>query len=297
MRVPGSQRARGHTARDLGRSECGRGSRIPLSVSVSQSLRSCRGDTKQGWGKRVSRRAFSLVELIVVCVVVAVLVSVTIVALRTAVGAGREAKDMGSLRLTMIDFLSWSNDHDGKMLNAGLPDDPQAQWYYGAAAAAGVYPGQTVGWPVVLEHWTRKPQPHWQSSYGPDNLNGEIDPEKWRDDPGYWLYPSRFVYSETMLTNEWPWTYPGRGLQTVEEMAGHYMVLRVSDIASPSSKGVLLHRPPVALARSQFALADGSVRNEPADSLRPPAARPFGNPDERGLPVLHTMFGHKGSDF
>ncbi len=245
-----------------------------------------------------ARRAFSVIELLVVLTGVVVVTSVVLVSLRGAIGSAQTLRDVQNLSRCIQDFSSWSAEHDGTMLNAGLPGDPAGLWFYGEPhMVPSSYPSHVSNWPLILSHWSGQHSPHWQSTQGPDTLNGQIDLSRYENAPEYHILPTKYLYSLTMVTSPDLWKFPGHGFSDYDEAAPFYELVHSERVRSPSGKGVLVHWARPAQPREwDIAFADGSVRTRHRDELREPGAFWFGDPTIRYAPVLGTLDGYLGSD-
>lgn len=244
---------------------------------------------------------FVLRELVVCLIACVTLGAVGVVLAAEMTTAEHDARNLANLRLTMVDFQAWSGAHQDTMPNAGLPDDPEAAWFYPQGISAqgrlAVYPSQQTHWSKTLLHWRDVPAPYWHSTYG-YNFPRSADPSRFTDEQAIRLMPSFYVYSMTLLTAPEAWQWPQRKVASYEEYATLYRVVRASDIAHPSAKGVLLHRKRMdEPLRWHVAFADGSAAlKDPAEGL-PAACHPTAKHELRGTPVLHTLDGYLGRDF
>ncbi|MBI3878531.1 MAG: type II secretion system protein [Verrucomicrobia bacterium] len=63
---------------------------------------------------RQNRRAFTLVELLMVIVIIGILASLLLPVIAKAPGRARQVKCVSNLRQDGIGFIMWAQDHDGK---------------------------------------------------------------------------------------------------------------------------------------------------------------------------------------
>lgn len=242
----------------------------------------------------MTRRAVTLVEMLVSMGAVALLTAILIVSLRGVRSQASDVQNLSNLRATLVDFVAWGTSHDGQLLNVGLPTEAGADWYYGQGSSLEerqwLYLGQTLAWPLVMERWLGGSQEHWHAVAGPYPSDSADDGEA--------AHASRFVYGDCLLTAPEVWTYPGESWQ-IGSLAPHFRLNRFDGVAHPSRKGLLVHWHTLGTPRRwQFGMADGAAHLRPPDEARP-AATPLGasDPTERGAPVLHTENGVRGADF
>jgi type II secretory pathway pseudopilin PulG len=256
-----------------------------------------------------ARVGWTLIETLVVFAVVAVLLAITIPVLRSALARSQTTKNMSNMRATMQDFFVWSAQHQGRMLNAGLPQDEGTEWFYGGDDLTEyeyriyVYTSQSETWPTVLKHAFGSSSPHWQSTYqnaleylGDGATQAELSSVS---DDWLWSLPSQFEYSRTFLTRSDAWKFPGLGLASQSEYAEFFLVVQVADIAFPSDKGVLLHDIPEDVeSKRLIAFGDGSVGVMNMNEAVPAGVHPMDSMlDRRGTPVRSTENGFAGRDW
>lgn len=222
--------------------------------------------------------------------------------LRAARRQGNDASDLSNLRQTLTDSHLWSSDHQGTMVNVGLPDDPDAAWFYGpnaGSASLGMYRSQAWMWPRILAQWSGEPSDAWHTTRGPSDLGGALDLDSsfFQDRANWSEAPSRFTYSETMLTDSRAWK-PRAAAMTAVEFASHYKSVRFDEIASPAQKGVLVNRDRTGSPiRWHVGFADGHASLLDPDSMRPAPPHPTSGSHQPGKPVLHTENGLLGVDY
>lgn len=248
-------------------------------------------------------RALTLLETMIAIAVIAVLLALLLPNIRGVRKQSEDAVNLSNLRQTMTDFAAWSNDHDGVMVNAGLPDDHAAHWFYGAASGAplarSLYRSQMQVWPRILYRWSGENSEAWHAPNGPSTLNGDLDLKslpafgdrsQWHD------LPSRYIYSETMLTSSAVWQQWDQA-QSTDEFALAYKQIRFDEIIAPANKGVLILREdqiePIVWPT---AFADGHVESRRSADFRDPVSHPTSRTRAPGKPVLHTLQGSAGFD-
>lgn len=244
-------------------------------------------------------RGFTLIECLVVVGIVAILSTLVLVALRQVKQTSENLDDVASLRATASDFASWAADHDGHMLNPGLPDEPSAAWWYppgmAPSAAASRYRAIRNQWPLAMHRWSGKVQPHWFGPDGPQGPEGPTEPALIQDPVMGPALLTNLHYSLTMVTAPTLWVYPGRGMtgsQTLPELER----VSVAKIEFPAAKGTLINASKLPSGAAPTAFADGHVARVAAGQFRLAAADPTSLPTFRGDPVLATMAGYRGVD-
>jgi len=75
------------------------------------------------------RRGVTIVELLVVISIIAVLTTLAIPLVRNSIRTANDAQNLSNLRQTMIDAQGFANDNKDRILNPGLPSDPQSWWW------------------------------------------------------------------------------------------------------------------------------------------------------------------------
>ena len=222
------------------------------------------------------RRGVTVIEVLVVVMIIAVLLSILIPGLRMAMRSRNHTIDLSNLRQTMIDFHAWAGAHQGVVANAGLPDDPNSKWYYGKrwnteeAVEGGWYLSHGRAWNRVLAREMDGAR-HWHSSYedflialpgggylGP-SAQGGLTPEL------YAGHLTKYHLSRTMLTRPEAWVVPGLGIGNGELTRSYGRKVRFSEITHPSAKGVLAHVEWHGWERGDMhvAFADGSAALRP----------------------------------
>lgn len=254
-----------------------------------------------------TRRGWTLLELMAVLAIFAVLLSIMIPILRNALAKSQSAKNLANMSLTARDFFMWSNQHNGRMVNAGLPGEGSPGFYGNSNMSIGSQTGSYLAisqaWPRLLKYDFGDASPHWQSTYSDPTMGGEDDVESIRrSNPDWvWTIPSLFTYSSAMFMKSTAFPYPGLGLTSYEEIVEYYGYVSDSDIANPSGKGLLLHLTPAAANTGptrQIAFSDGSVSERIWADARPSGVHPFSaDTTRRSGAVLYTENGFLGSDY
>jgi prepilin-type N-terminal cleavage/methylation domain-containing protein len=259
------------------------------------------------------RRAFTLVELLVSIAILAILLSILVTALRSTHLTARSAVDLSNLRQTSYDFAAWSNDHRGRVVNAGWPDarTSEARAYYGSTwnspTGWGLYLVQQEFWPRVLSSWTGAGlSDHWFSSFREETDQEPIVIPRHAGGlsmgggggPSFAAARTEYKLGRTLLTQASAWMNPGAATAPtpVQSLADQ---IQYAEIRHPSSKGILWHDewPGAEKGRHHVAFADASVSIRDWREARPTAAPPFLASGEPGEPVDATFNGALGRDF
>lgn len=243
-------------------------------------------------GNARPRRAFTLVELLLVLLIVALLAALLVPALRGARSAGLDARTLSNLRSSMAIFDMYANDwRDAYLCFA----DPHATTNIIRRADGSVftfdsYFTQVMIWSVALADAYYEGNARHRSVYPAEAFAGP--------------YPRRgpFVLTCTLFTHPDFWREETR--TGLDQFRGS----RRSDVQFPSDKSVVLdvgfllnNPPPPGNARVRVAQADGSALGAPADSF--PRGYHQGEVPYRGwlhtmdFPVArHTIGGMRGRD-
>ena len=248
-------------------------------------------------------RGFSLLELLVTIVVIAILTGISIPILRGVFDRRRDAERVSNIRLTMVDFLTYAIDKDGVAPNVGVPgDDNTSPWYNGMTTPGdmmSMYLAITVSWPLYLNAHFGESHRFWHPPPGPRLPSGLAQAGQSEEDYGkerMLAMPSDYVYSECFVTAPELWTGEFTSMSLNEALAFARRV-RFSQVAFPSSKGVLVHYTPLSGgSRASTSFADGSATVIPPENFLPPVSYPLGTSDEPFFPVLGTQDGHQGRD-
>lgn len=246
-------------------------------------------------------RGMTLVETLVATAIVAILLALVLAGLSRSRIPRDDLVELNNLRQTMTDFFQWGNDHDDACLTAGLPGSPGSEWWYGhlpPSMGVSQYRSQIFDWPRVMYQWMGEAREHWHSAAGVDTLDGQVDPARWEGDPRYWALPSHYRYTETLLSAAQIWRQEAPPLPG-GAYGAYFRVVKWSDIARPSSKGVLVNRGrEEEPKRWHVAFADGSCSLQDPARAKPAAPHPTAvNRDRLGLAVACTREGYLGSDF
>lgn len=242
------------------------------------------------------RRAVTLLELLVTIAATVVLTAILIVTIRGVRGQTLSAMNINNLRMSMQDLHAWSAENDSKMLNIESPQsyiyrtgfrdypNPSDRFF------RDVYWGQITSWSQYLFLATGQRHKHWTTAY----------PEPVANDPNIPPHAGRvvdptFLYSPTMITSSSLWTVPPPST-SIEEASAYFRTVRVSDIAHPGRKGVLVHLHAAQEGAHHIAFADGHAAAHRDEDLTPPTTSPTSMVGAPGRPVLHTPAGHEGVD-
>lgn len=233
--------------------------------------------------RRGRRRAgVTLVELLVSIAVVAILSTLLVVILRQARAHANDAVEIADLRHAIGLMTMWSGDHGGRLLNVGMPRDPELGTVYfenrkGELMSTN-YLGQEGSWARILEAWSGEPYP-------------------FRPNGAMW-------YTATLLTNPELWPIdpaPSTKLPAIP----YWRILNMSDVAFPSAKGKLYryilppgsdpHDPP--FDRHGIGFVDGSAGIFADNTIAPlSGGLRFGIRTNSVLPVFDTLHGANGFD-
>jgi len=259
-----------------------------------------------------ARRAVTLLEVLVTVAVSVLLTLIVIVSIRGVRGQTLAMRDLHNLRLSGQDLLLWSADNDDKFLNLG-PEYP-GLWtaslgpQFPPLSPQGLtsfYWGQQTSWNSVLASLTHQSHQHWQSAYGPrevdaigsGTLHADGPPAPAAGTPQYATFFTRFAYSPTLLTHPAAWAGDIR-FTTVADIAPFFAVVRTGQVKHPGGKGMLINRLiPDAPSIAHAAYVDGSAERRAIASFTLPASPPTAvDPSAPGTPVLHTKLGYEGRD-
>jgi len=125
---------------------------------------------------RAHRRAFTLVELLVVISIIALLIGILIPAIGKARRSAQATADLANIRQMEIASLSWAWDHDGQLIDVGL-------------AHGGSLENAEAAWINVLREYdesfifARSPgddSPHWPESLGGEGIPVPGSADKFR---------------------------------------------------------------------------------------------------------------------
>ena len=255
----------------------------------------------------MTRRAMTIVEVLLAISIIVVLTSILIVALRRVKPMKDEMMEVSNLRMTMTDFLAWAAEHEEKWPTYGLPEKTAPSGMYSrigqasnaAMMAAELYFGAITSWPSILGLWKGSDEPHWYQIGGPDLSFAANWPAS---STPVGPFPSKYQYTNTMRTRPELWQWPGAvpRMNRRGEMLPWASDVAVADVKQPSGKGVLVYDSGGGASpatRLYVAFADGSARLMDAASAKPTAFDPLDRTIGRGDPVLATLDGYLGSDF
>ncbi len=253
-----------------------------------------------------SRRAVTLIEVLVTVAVAVILTLIVIVGMRSVRGQTLAMKDLHNLRLSRQDMLLWSVDDDEKFLNVGMPGSPR----WGALGLppgmniqgiGSTYWGQQSSWNVFLAMFSRKSSQHWQSAYGLRTLSGAVGESANSTPPtpgtaAFAQSPSRFRYSPAFLTIPEMWS-ADRYFESAAAIVPYFAEVRLSQTRSPSGKALLVNfEVPDEPERKHLAFVDGSVAAKDNEILVDPAPYPLAPAGTVGIQGIHTLNGYRGND-
>lgn len=260
-----------------------------------------------------SRRAVTLVEVLVTVAVTVILTLIIIVSLRSVRGQTLAMKDLHNLRLSGQDMLLWSADNDEKFLNIESPTSRVYQSAFAPFVNSGprtfwaYYYSQPHDWNRMLGFASKQRQMHWHSAFGLPAMSPELqwaadrNAELWRrNDPQVTVQLSRFRYTLTLVTRPELWDNDNTNAisadtSTLEQYA---QAVRVSNVKFPSGKGMLSNNflAPEDTEHTHVAFVDGSVERRTRESMIEPAVDPASFQGVPGYPVQHTLHGYNGRD-
>lgn len=255
---------------------------------------------------RETRRAVTLLELLVLVAVIGVLSVLVFASLARVRGHQLNARDLNNLRLSGRDILMFAADHDDVMLTTGLPGDSWFDAAYGTtlppSAVNAVYWGININWNRVLAKHLGQSFDHWQSVHGlqvinyPSAPNAPVYTPPEPGSPGYATGLSRFGYSRAFVTKPELWTNPALNVNS-STIGAYFQRVRTAQVRSPAGKGLMIHLdPPSNVGRHHVAFVDGSTSAVPLSRFREAAPRPMANRGTPGAPVLDTKEGFAGVD-
>lgn len=268
------------------------------------------------------RRAFTLVELLIVIAIIALLAAMMMTALRHSRESAHHAIDLSQLRQTYLDFRDWANAHNDVIVNAGTPheDTRRSREYYGGLWGSergwNMYLAQNELWPKVLARWNNGAiARHWHSSYeefesdeipvpsaNEEDIFGDLDagPDQHLVLPtAMHNYQTEYRLGRTLLTSAHIWMNPGH-VSKKQWARSAARSVRFHDITHPSRKGLLCHSAwPGAeeSGRAHILFADGSASLRSLEDAKPTAVPPFRSSGMPGMPVDATFNGYLGIDF
>lgn len=226
------------------------------------------------------RAGFSLVELLVAIGVIAVLVAISLPALRGARERSLDTQDLANMRTIVQDMAAWSNDHADVFPNGGGMTAPYLTIVRAEGEIVGVfdYYEHVGGWIHVLRAHFGEYSPAWGVARG---------------------YPAKPFYSNAMISDPRLWdacpTSPDRRWQFARTVS-------TSETAYPSAKGLLVTGgslgAQVAEQTYSIAMVDGSAARYEVDAILRGAYWEFCGSRLAGAtpPVVHTVRGVLGRD-
>lgn len=249
----------------------------------------------------VTRRAVTLVELLVVAFVVSVLLLITVPVIRHFKVKQDDLINIRNLGATMQDFFAWANDHDGVVVNAGLPDTAAHNWFY-TELGAGIEPemhylNHDAQWPRVLLEDGFTPGPHWHASIGPETNERLEDLLTHGPAIAYGWIETWYRFPSPMRTRPEIWIEDRPQGMSFHQLSAYYKRVRFSEVRHPSAKGILVYRRLFGEARSAVAFADGHAAIKHESEAQPTAMPPRAAAPRLGSPVFATLHGYEGRDF
>jgi prepilin-type N-terminal cleavage/methylation domain-containing protein/prepilin-type processing-associated H-X9-DG protein len=116
------------------------------------------------------RGGFSLVEILVCIVIIAIVAALCLTGYRSMIENGNRAKCMNNLRQVGVALNLYAADHDGKYPNAFIgtvPAPTTAYWIHQVAGYAGLKDGQAIGLDALrCPTKTKEAKPYNVSLYG-----------------------------------------------------------------------------------------------------------------------------------
>lgn len=246
-----------------------------------------------------SRRAFTLVETLVVIAVIAILIGITIPVLRRALDNSKELNDLVSLRSTHQQFYAWGIEHKDRFVNKGPA--PAGQPFYFRIGnnpnyIVGSYGGQTDLWTWTLGEWLERGYPTWHRVGMPTLQPHEIQAfGQMVPLPGVeYFRPSDFHLSSPMLFDPTRFT---PGCMSIQDATARFV--RWSETGFPANKVLLFNQAAMSSDTGAYPTQDPAVALVLVDgSAR--AASPFEaitTPDVcSAYPFSHTPLGILGRD-
>jgi prepilin-type N-terminal cleavage/methylation domain-containing protein len=258
-----------------------------------------------------SRRAVTLIEVLVTVAVAVILTLIVIVGMRSVRGQTLAMKDLHNLRLSGQDMLLWSADNDEKFLNLESKDSPvyRTVYHFDPNPAPemfwGAYYSQPQNWNQILGIATGLRHMHWQSAYGlparPQGMEWTLDRDTemyLRGDPNISLSLSRYRYTLTLVTRPDLWEDRAHAIANAHtDLEPFARGIRVSNVRFPSGKGMLSNYALTPEDHHVHAVyVDGSAERRTLDSMVQPTVNPANFQGAIGVPIYHTKHGHNGRD-
>jgi prepilin-type N-terminal cleavage/methylation domain-containing protein len=238
--------------------------------------------------RRPSRaRAFTLVELLVCIVVVAVLIGLALSGLRASRSTARLTASLNELRQHSVVFSSYANDYDDIAPYFTTPGTLTQIQCCSSVVQHVLYFNAHQSWNIALLSW-------YPGLDYRDDLFFADDPQP----PSQRLF-TQYWYSSSFLASPEFWNMSRR---TGSEQ---WSPQRFSKVATPSHKGLLLAFDGlynnIGVDGARIAFVDGSAQRKRIGELRPGypgGADPWWQTDglSSGLPVMHTIDGVHGVD-
>lgn len=257
-----------------------------------------------------TRRAVTLLELLVTVAATILLTGILLVTIRGVRGQSFVMRDLNNLRLSAQDMLAWSVENDDKFLNI---ENPQSRLWTTAMPAGissaerdfwSLYYSQSTDWNRLLGTATSRRHMHWQSAYGRPALPAGLE---WAEDqyaelertgnPELSVKLSRYQYSLAFVTRPELWENQPHALVPGDRIREWAKAVRTSETRTPSGKGLLINRLiPDDPHHAHIVFVDASAARIPLHDLAAPAIAPHLFTPAPGHPVLHTLMGYEGTD-
>ncbi len=247
------------------------------------------------------RRGATLLELLVIAGVVAVLIGIMIPILRSIAIRKDDVQDVANAGAILKEFRHWSSDRDDIIPNAGFLDAPLVPGFYPSGISqsqyVGLYRSPAWNWVRLLRLSGYAPSPHWHTTLGPDDMNGQIDLTASGSPDRLYSNPSRFIMTYTTLFDASIWSPDRTEPIASETLSGSFKRVRWGMAAYPSSKGLIVNRS----RRNDpsfwhVGFVDGSARMLVEADFVPGVIIPWSDSGSQGSPILATRDGYLGRD-
>ncbi|MGP1308976.1 MAG: pilus assembly FimT family protein [Phycisphaerales bacterium] len=250
-----------------------------------------------------ARCGISLSELLVVAAMLVLLLGLAVPLFRGMRVRHDDLQNLTNLGASAKDFAIYAADHDGRSVNAGLPEQAAGNPWY-EEMGPGIdpiwqYRNHHSGWPAALYYSGYAPAQHWQATIAPGGT------ESWEDLEGFtpfvrYVQPGTlYRYPDPMWTEAFIWTNPGSGQMTVAEYSSFYKRVRLDEVDAPARKGLLVYEESLNDDQTLVSVAfvDGHAKRHRWFEGAPTGVRPLSNSQTPGKPVYATLHGHEGIDF
>jgi len=232
------------------------------------------------------RKAWSVIELLVVIAISAILVSVTLPAIKGVRDKARQSTSRVYLRTHGQVFATYANDSAGQYpFLTGISEEP-TQYASG-------------GWRTDMFVFTQYAT--WAIALSENYYDGQIESDTFHPPSSELTGPiSEYWYSQSFVAQPRFWVQETRQF-TPDQLGG----TAVHDVVFPSAKGLLFERDQAfgyfetGGGRINVVLVDGSVHMPQATEVTrayPGGVRGYLLGPIIGLPIMHTMKGVRGRD-